>query len=285
MNDSNKLDKIVVSRVSESVAPDDGVRPSSGSEATLPCLYSNISIEIPFKSTSHKRSASALSWNVQHFSEKFGLKNIGFLTLTFRDHILCHKQAQKRLNSLLSNVIVPRYGDYVGVVERQKSGRIHYHLLVNVGVDIRSGVQFGEIANTNYSSAPKALRDEWAFWRKTAPKYRFGRTELMPVKSTSEAIGRYVGKYIAKHMEVRHESDKNARLVRYSKGSKIATTRFMYLSEGSSLWREKVSVFAHMVASSHGCEPTFEGLRSILGPRWAYNHREIISNIPVQRSD
>lgn len=261
--------------------PTDDVRSSLGERSSLPCLFSNISTENPIKSTSHRKAANALSWNVSHFAERFGLENIGFLTLTFAKHITDHKTGQKHLNSLLSHVIVPRYKDYIGVVERQKSGRLHYHLLVNIGRDIRTGVYFHELEERNYTNVPNSLRKEWAFWRKTAPKYGFGRTELLPIKSTSEAIGRYVGKYIGKHMEVRHDSDKNARLVRYSRSARIASTRFMFLTEGSAEWRAKVSAFAYYVSTKTGCEPTFKGLRSELGAHWAHHHRSVIASMPV----
>lgn len=248
---------------------------------SLPCLYSNISIENDTKSSQFRKSANALSWNVQHFALRFGLENLGFLTLTFKDHVLCVKEAQKRLNSLLSNVIKPRYTDYVGVLERQKSGRIHYHLLVNVGFDIKTGFDFYSVSKKDYSSASKNLRNEWSFWRKVAPKYRFGRTELMPVKSSTEAIGRYVGKYIGKHMESRNKEDRNARLVRYSKNARVCSTRFMFVTDGSAEWRAKVSVFAELVSARTGKPPTFETLREELGPRWAHNHREYILSLPV----
>ena len=69
----------------------------------LPCLNSNISTEIA--STQTRKAASALGWNVMSFSKKHGLENLGFLTLTFKDHVVCVKEAQRRLNSLLTHVI------------------------------------------------------------------------------------------------------------------------------------------------------------------------------------
>lgn len=245
----------------------------------LPCLNSNISIIAP--STQHRKAASALGWNVLSLSQKHGLENLGFLTLTFKDHVLDVKEAQRRLNSLISNVIKPRYQDYIGVLERQKSGRIHYHLLVVLGFDIRTGFDFAAIEAKNYSSANPALRAEWAFWRKTAPAYGFGRTELMPIKSSEEAIGKYIGKYIGKHMESRQEGDKGARLVRYSRGARVASTRFQFVSVGSQAWRSKLRAFAHYVAERTGCEPSMEGIRSVCGPRWAYSHREFILSMPA----
>ncbi|MFK1781739.1 hypothetical protein, partial [Klebsiella pneumoniae] len=68
--------------------------------AELPCLFRNNSTEISSKtppeplsplafelSTNLKKSASALAWNVQYFVDTYGLSNVGFLTLTFRDHV------------------------------------------------------------------------------------------------------------------------------------------------------------------------------------------------------
>lgn len=244
----------------------------------LPCLNSNISTEIA--STQTRKAASALGWNVMSFSKKHGLENLGFLTLTFKDHVVCVKEAQRRLNSLLTHVIKPRYQDYIGVLERQKSGRIHYHLLVVIGFDIRTGFDFAGVEAKDYSSANPALRAEWAFWRKTAPAYGFGRTELMPIKSSEEAIGKYIGKYIGKHMESRQEADKGARLVRYSRGARVATTRYSFVSEGSQQWRSKLRSFAYYVSERTGCAPTMEGIREVCGPRWAYHHRELIMSMP-----
>ena len=267
--------------------------------APLPCLNSNISTENPSDtpesggpnaakvqalpprarlSTQHKKSAFILKESVQLLSEKYGLQNLGFLTLTFKQHILDPKEAQRRLNSLITHVIKPRYSEYLGVMERQKSGRIHYHLLVVLGVDIRSGFNFDQVQFQNYKSASPELRKEWSFWRRTAPKYGFGRTELMPIKSNTEAIAKYVGKYISKHIEARTQDDKGVRLVRYSKGARAGTTRFQFQSPGSQKWRQAVAVFAQTVQNHHPERKISElsDLSEVLGKRWAYHHRDII---------
>jgi len=260
--------------------------------AELPCLYRNNSIEninkTPLEplsdnafslSTNLKKSASALAWNVQHFVDTYGLSNVGFLTLTFRDHVTDPKEAQRRFNSLKSNVLAIRYRAYIRVMEPMKSGRIHYHLLVALDSDIRTGFDFASVRNQDYSTANKAIRSEWSFWRKTAPKYRFGRTELMPVRSNSEGIGRYVGKYISKGIESRTEQFKGTRLVEYSRKAKIASTRFQFVTEGSAEWRRKLSIFVHYISDNTGCDPSFEGLRKVLGSRWSYHWRDFILNI------
>lgn len=273
---------------SERAPRDPQGRAATGTEgdAALPCLNSNISIGhasgLPQLSTQHRKSAMILKESVQALASRYGLPFLGFLTLTFADHVIDPKEAQKRLNSLLSNVIKPRYRDYVGVMERQKSGRIHYHLLVVLQQDIRTGVNFAELSAGKYTSAPATLRKEWAFWRQTARRYRFGRTELLPVKSNIEAMAKYVGKYISKHIEVRTREDKGVRLVRYSKGARIGTTRFQFKSPGSAEWRRKVATFAEIVKARHPGEEVTElsDLTRLLGKRWAYHHRDYILALP-----
>ncbi|EJZ6472735.1 hypothetical protein OIJ90_004730 [Salmonella enterica] len=261
--------------------------------ASLPCLYRNNSIEIvqlitleeatrlaSELSTKLRKSAAGLAWNVEYFCQKYGIEKVGFLTLTFKDHVTDFREAQKRFNSLKTNILKDRYQDYIRVVERQKSGRIHYHLLVALTCDIRTGFDFSAVKDNDYSSANPAIRAEWAFWRRTAPKYRFGRTELMPVRSTSEGIGKYVGKYIGKTLEMRKPEDKGCRLVEYSRGARMTSTRFQFVSEGSAEWRRKLGIFVHYIAENTGCEPSFEGLSRVLGVRWSYYWREFIFNLP-----
>ena len=263
----------------------------------LPCLYSNNSTEnilnsLRFDSleaaqnaafqlnTQIRKSASCLAWNVDFLCNKFGIKNLGFLTLTFRDHVLDPKEAQRRFNSLRTHVLRERYLADIRVMERQKSGRIHYHLLVVVGEDIRTGFDFEACANGDYRSANQRLKQEWAFWRKTAKAYGFGRTELLPIKSNSECIARYVGKYISKHFETRQYRDKGVRLVEYSRNARIASTRMQFVSGGSAEWRRKVGIFCHYIAENTGCAPTFEGVRGVLGSKWAYQWRKFIASLP-----
>ena len=250
---------------------------------SLPCLFSNNSTETGSSrlSSQARKSASALAWNVQTMAEKWGLERLGFLTLTFADHVLDGREAQRRFNSLASHVLRARYPAYIRVMERQKSGRIHYHLLVVLDADIRTGFDFEAVAKHNYRSAGSRLRAEWSFWRQTAKTYGFGRTELLPVKSTSEGIARYVGKYISKHLQARQDDDKGLRLVEYSQGARMASTRFQFATEGSASWRRKLKLFASLICKARGYPaPSMAALSKLLGPRWAYNWREFILSLP-----
>jgi hypothetical protein len=284
-------------------------------------LNSNISISSPVSnepeankkavcslSTSARKTAFILSESVALLATKYGVTRIGFLTLTFAEHIICHKIAQKRLNSLLTNVINHHYPDYIGCVERQKSGRIHYHILLVMPESISDGFNFKAAQDKDYSSASPYLRSQWAFWRRTAKNYGFGRTELLPIKTNMDAMAKYVGKYIGKHMESRHKSDKGARLVRFSRGARAGTTKFMFTSQGSSDWRRKVKTFVEIVNNTFEQRPTsarlanspividktmleqanlckrsvytMDDMTQVLGPKWAFNNREFILSLP-----
>ena len=235
----------------------------------------------------HRKVASALSWNVAHLCQQYGMERVGFLTLTFADHVTCAREASKRFNSLASHVLRERYAAYIRVLERQKSGRIHYHLLVVLADDIRTGSDFDAFASRDYKSANNHLRREWAFWRHTAPQYRFGRTELMPVKSNGDALGQYVGKYIGKHIGFREERDKGVRLVSYSGDARMATSKHTAITNHPEQWRAKVLTFARQVEGWKQAEnpytPPIRCLADLsfhLGKRWAYRWREYIAALP-----
>jgi hypothetical protein len=250
----------------------------------LPCLSSNNSTEatrtdIPAEvkepskvnilTGGHKRSAEVLATEIKGLAKAFGLERLGFLTLTFADLVLILKEANRRFNSLNTHVLKQRYERAIVVPERQKSGRVHFHLLVVMPCDIRTGCDFKAFARGDYRSANAALRAEWAFWRKTAPKYGFGRHELLPVKSNEEGIARYVGKYISKHVRERNQSDKGARLVRYlgfKPGDRRASCRFAWNNDNAWLWRNKLKALATEYRLAD-----FDAFSRLCGRRWAWH--------------
>jgi hypothetical protein len=201
-------------------------------------------------------------------AREFGIERLGFLTLTFAEHVTCIEEANRRFNSLATGVLRGRYRRAIAVRERQDSGRLHFHLVVVLDADIRTGVDFDGIAKRNYGSAGDALRSEWAFWRATAPKYHFGRTELLPVKSNAEGIARYVGSYIGEHVRNRLDQDKGARLVSYlgyGPGDRKASSQFSWATDRGWMWRQKVGAFLRRF----GLLDT-AALRGIVGCKWAF---------------
>lgn len=270
----------------------------AGSAATVPCLNTHISTEMTPQgdeqaletpevqySKGRQKTAFILSESVQKLCRLNGIDRVAFLTLTFADHILDPREAQRRLNSLLTHVVKPRYGEYTGVLERQKSGRIHYHLLVTMPFDCRSCADFEAFSKHDYRTASKALRNEWRFWRVTSRKYGFGRTELMPIKSTEEAIGRYVGKYISKSITASNESnnadlDKGVRLVRYSNGARAGTSHFTFVSKNSEKYRTALRYLVDIINQQMGFGITeIDELKFFFGPRWQYAFRYAIADM------
>ena len=191
--------------------------------------------------------------------------------------MICAKEAQRRFHSLKTHVLTRRYAETIRVFERMKKGRIHYHLLVVMDQDIRTGANFEEFAQGDYRSANARLRSEWAFWRKTAPAYRFGRTETLPVKSTSEGIARYVGKYIAKHIGQRKEEDKGVRLVAYSRGAGVNNCKFDWNTPGARCHRRKLAWMATMLGYS--AANYSESFTEDYGSRWGFVLREVLHRV------
>ncbi len=269
--------------------------------APLPCLRINNSNEGACENKKAVDSCPASvvpSWvrksefkvktEVMALFQKYPIERIGFLTFTFADDVQCHKEATKRLNSLITGVLRERYAQCIRVSERQKTGRWHFHLVVVCQQDIRRGVDFQAIKERRYKDgANSALRAEWAFWRATAKKYRFGRTELLPVRKTGEALAAYVAKYISKGFAYRQSQDKGMRLYSVIGGSRACSSRFSFYSLKAFVWRKKVAMWAaswssafDAVAISGGHTPAeplgYDDLPSFFGKRWAWRYRDNI---------
>jgi len=232
---------------------------------------------------------------VQWLADHYGIEHLAVLTVT--STLKDARRFTRRLDSINSNLLRGRYNDWVRVIERQGNGNLHAHYVVALKWDVRTGFDWSE-ANFAYAlqrakqyTAARAawvkaangakngqlLRKEWKFWREKVEKYGMGRTEVLPVKSSGEAIARYVGKYVSKHIGRRREEDKGARLIAMSKGVKVGTTAFAWNSLRSNLWRIRVREFAIM----NGCF-NLDQLRTTFGPRWAWVHYETIMAIPIR---
>lgn len=252
---------------------------------SLPCLYSSNGTENDKKwslnhlSGYHKRQAECIHHNVRYFCEKVGLSNVGFLTLTFSDNVFDQKEAFRRFKSLNAHYLSKRFGDWILVKERQKRGAWHYHILIDCLGDIRDGINFNGLHVRDYSSANGHLRSLWGSLRVAMPKYGFGRSELLPLRSNSEAIGRYVGKYISKHVGVREEQDKGVRLFSTSGGFKAANTRFAWNTPGNWIWRMKLKAYAEFLGITD-----YDDLKHVLGRKWAEERADEIYHIRLPAS-
>lgn len=268
-----------------------------------PCLYSNNSIEksqtteksltettaalTAVLSPYHKKQAQTLFLNVERLLkvEAESTNHVGFLTLTFAENITDHKEAYRRFRSFNTNYLSKHqiFGEWVNTKERQKRGAWHYHLVIALTEDIKTGFDFdkydewlkGPRKLNTFPTGNKALHSLWADLRENLEKYGLGKIfSLEPIRSNAEAMSRYIGKYISKHLGNRSKDDTGVRLVNYSRNWIKNSVRCSWHNKNAKLWREKLRLFAY----SQGCSDFYQ-LAEKLGPNWAYKYQQEIVDI------
>lgn len=235
----------------------------------LPSPYCNNS------NRSSSRSAFDLVANVLAFIQRVGLEHAGFLTLTFPDDVTDLGEAQRRFNSLRTRILRQRHPDHIAVLGRFKSGRIHFHLLIATVEDIRTGIDVDSLARGNYATASDALRNHWRFWSDVAPRYGFGRCQLLPVRSPERTAS-----YFRNHLRDRSPSDRCARIVRYGGNARTSNTRFSWVGGNARQWRRGVAEVARRMGMQ-----TLDDLRRHWGPRWAWAWRDEIFALGLNDAD
>ena len=276
--------------------------PDQNPQDSVTCLFSNNSIEdcptverkskqdpeLPQFSPYAKKQAHTLFSNVARLIEMApSPDHIGMLTLTFKDNIEDHREAQRRFNSFNTNYLKPStdIGNWLLTKERQKRGAWHYHVIVTTSADIKTGFS-GQIYNwwldqrnqgkkRRLNTGNNYLRGLWLKNREACVKYGFGIPHLIPMLSTPEAMARYVGKYISKHFETRKPEDKGVRLIQTSQGWPKNSLNFAWNTDNSAKWRRNVRGFANLME----CQDLYD-LKEKFGPRWAYDRYSSIMDFP-----
>jgi len=202
---------------------------------------------------------------IQGMVVRWGAGRIGFLTFTFADDVRTIAEAQKRFHSLFSGSLSKRYPEWVCVVQRHKDDRIHFHLVIAMAEDIRTGFEFDGVARRDYTSVSRYLRDEWRFLRETLPEYQFGRHELLPLKNP-QGFGMYVARYVGRTEHTRKE-EKGARLVRFSKGFRRCVCGPFSKTD---LIEERARKRMPEIVSAMGFKDS-DHLQRDLGPSWRYH--------------
>lgn len=213
------------------------------------------------------KSLYAFNLNVKSFIDYFGVENCGFLTLTFADDVKDVREASKRFNSMRTNFLSKHVLGYIGVYERTKRGRIHFHFVVAMKFEIANGFNWA-----NYELARKGIRglkittnsdlsEFWSLMRSQLVNYGFGSiNELTPIRSAGGAA-RYLAKYLLKGFEFRREDDKGFRFVRSSRGTadtwRACTCNFAWVGKGSSYWRSALKFFVEGTAKKVGVFNSF----------------------------
>ena len=251
----------------------------------------------------HKKKAHVLEKDVEKFVSQVGINNILFLTLTFAENIKDNKEASRRFNIFNIHFLAKYLGRWMLVKERQKRGAWHYHILIEVPFDARTGFDFNsyweigvlreilakplEVEDRKrilqqlrkaerrmVRNAPVKLRAFWTFCRSSAQKYGFGWVHSAPIKDNVEAISKYVGKYISKHMGQRIKEDKGVRLTSTSRNFVNSTPKFAWNTEGGKEWRRKLKQFASLIGIKN-----MEDMAYVFGPRWAYHWEHSILSV------
>lgn len=228
------------------------VAPSPADSPSLSLI--NNSIIAPKNKSAIAKKAECLHVNLDGLIKRVGIERVGFVTLTFPDHVTDRSEASARFNSLSTNVLRPQQLEFVTVPERQDSRRFHFHLAAAFPWDIRTGFNFdaatraaackrehygrdgGFLRNAGgwgwdsaesygqfkhwerlyVESANQRLREWWNYLRPVAERYGFGRCETLPVLSNAQALARYVGAYVTTASCSRESGDAGMRTVRYS---------------------------------------------------------------------
>lgn len=244
--------------------------PRSGGGGMAPSLsISNNGISQNKLTGRQKNVAECIRVEIKGLCTVYTLGRIAFVTFTFADDEAGFdmKEANRRMKSLVTNILQKRYIKGIIVTERGGvNGRIHYHCVMVMKHDIREGFDFSEVEKAaerrnqglpyRWQTANEHLRAEWEFWQDMAPRYGFGRVETLPVRTSDEGIAKYVGKYVSKHIGQRRESDKGHRLVRYfgyqkeGVSTRTIVPTFSRATVNGWLWRKKTERFAKQM----GCK-------------------------------
>ena len=230
---------------------------------------------------------------------QYGLNFVGLLTLTFgvpgtgrgsRETWELRQQAkepdfvQKRWHSLNTHVIAKRYPAWACALETQEDGVWHFHVVVVTKFDNRTGTDVETLTNyklpwgirrrKQYRNA--ALGTEWQALRETCCKYRFGRVELVPIRTSGEAVARYLASYLTKTWKGLKASRKS-RLVRFSRNiSKQFTLVCSVWNLGNLIHRTRLKMAARMLNFTD-----YGDYADYFGPRWHYCIGDIIAGIPI----
>jgi len=257
---------------------------AGGAPVLLPCQEGNNSTNEQVGSSHQKKHDFTVAYlnksqfvfeeNVKTFIQKFGYEKCGLLTLTFAD---CPdwKESSRRFNSISTHVLRKIFIAYMGVVELQKRGAPHFHLIVACPRNIRQGFDFQKFkAKKKGYCKNQYLKSYWNKLLSALEKYSFGKIhQLTPLEKSKEAVSKYLTKYLNKSQYMRERIPKGARFTRYSKGWRSHKMGFTFNNEKTRQYRKNLIGVALTLGITR-----YEGLRKKYGKSWAYIMNEIIIN-------
>ena len=274
----------------------------SAGAGSLPCLFvttqseplKNVQDPLPAKAdinlSAYAKKAETMFVNLDGLIRRVGIERVGFVTLTFADRVVEFKDASGRFNRISTSTLRPAGLEYVAVLERQESGRFHFHLVAAFPYDIRSGFDFAACERAQAAkrdgdwaefrrlqaiycrSANRQLRQFWALLRADkVTRHGFGRCETLPILSNAAALARYVGAYVTSAGRARLVGDKGMRSVRYSLSQRPASCRWSWADGNGLHWRRGCQILTLIL------EIPYERFREKFGKKWAWRLKGTIS--------
>ncbi len=258
---------------------------------TVETLADGTEVILGGMSRAELKTVFVLEQNIAKLFRDYPIERIGFMTITFPREVVTPKEASRRFNSFRTHFLTDYAKIYIKVTEPHRDKRPHYHLLVVLPSDIRTGFDWRsfEAAKAEYSkngksplfatltrkysaSATPFLRRFWSAFRRAAKSHHLGRTEILPIKSEAEAAVRYVGKYIEKASLFRTGEWKGVRLVSCAQRlDRAANCQFSWV-KGGRQWR----AFVAEVAKACGIKEMGK-FSDTFGKTWAYKILQCMS--------
>lgn len=273
--------------------------------AALPCLFETTQSDVakiqPSNRSAIAKKAETLYVNLSQLIRRVGIERVGFVTLTFPDNCADRIEAQRRFNSFATNFLREQSLEFIAVPERQEREAFHYHLATAFPWDIRTGFDFTALSNAAackrehylgggkwvagkheefkrwervyFKSANECLRLWWSDLRYTAPRYKFGRCETLPILSNAAALSRYLGAYVTTAAGARLACDKGGRFVRYSLVERAASIRWSWANDNGRVFRRGCQI----LGTIHELDSV--GLKFAYGAKWCWRWRRVINTL------
>ena len=262
----------------------------------------NSRCELVFKGkVTRSQAIDTLERNVYSFITYFGVKTVAFWTLTLgKDgENVSVEEFMKMFDNMRRRLLrkISPTGAYIAVLEYQKRGAIHLHILVATGKDIQTGVKWYRdtkgVHRPHVETLGQDIKDLFQILRERLPGYGFGEyVSIMPVRTIEGCVSQYISKYMWKGDPNVPEDAGRCRRVRYGKSRewRVASQNRSWLYGRAWAWRKAVAKFARNKAEEYAerrqlgngeiehisMDVTMRRMSLILGPRWAYKYREQI---------
>ena len=262
---------------------------------------------------SHRKTAYSLKENVGSIVRHAGVSNLVFFTPTLANQDGSPPdpdRAQAAWRKMEKTVAEEFPGGGVRILERGgKTKRLHYHVMLDVEADVRTGYDF-ESSRATQAANPRA---KWQLHHSANAQLRRVHDRLLsiarksgfgtifhcePVRSEVEAIKTYLAKYICKHVGQRLLVDKGRRLVAYfgcgAERREIPSAnafafggsltehvkgklRPNYRNAWAWLWRQKVRHFW----ATKGIHD-MDTVREVAGAKWCFRYSEEIRKTELE---